>query len=132
MSCPAFQDPIDSGWLLTCAMRIMTMQSGFALLESAFTRKNNQGSLMLKNTLDLVAGVLAYYYVGYGLAFGEPSGETSFAGGALPEDQNNAFWFFQFSFASTATTINSGAIAERVNFWAYFLSWESVCARRLQ
>ena len=71
MSCPAFQDPIDSGWLLTCAMRIMTMQSGFALLESAFTRKNNQGSLMLKNTLDLVAGVFAYYYVGYGLAFGE-------------------------------------------------------------
>jgi len=120
-SCPVFQEPIDSGWMLTSAMRIITMQSGFALLESAFTRKNNQGSLMLKNTLDLVAGVFAYYYVGYGLAFGEVTQENSFAGGSPPEDWNNAFWFFQFSFASTATTINSGAIAERVNFWAYFI-----------
>merc|ERR1719504_106585 len=110
-TCPVYQEAIDSGWLLTSAMRILTMQSGFALLESAFTRKNNQGSLMLKNVLDLVAAVFAYYYIGFGLAFGEVTQEKSFVGEGFPGEMNKAFWFFQFSFASTATTINSGAIA---------------------
>merc|ERR1712216_679899 len=90
-------------------------------------RKNNQGSLMLKNVLDLVAAVFAYYYIGFGLAFGEVTQEKSFVGEGFPGEMNKAFWFFQFSFASTATTINSGAIAERVNFWAYFMLAFFIC-----
>jgi len=124
--CPADQLPIDTAWMLTSAMRILAMQAGFALLESAFTRKMNEGSIMFKNILDVVASAIAFYYVGYGLAFGDaPEGveeswygvSTGFEDGAM----NEAFWFFQFSFAGTATTINSGALAERVNFWTYFL-----------
>ena len=79
----------------------------------------------------LVVGAIVYWLFGYAIAFGgsgdgvEDSGE-SFIGNANfglsgLESANYAWWFFQFVFAATASTIVSGAMAERTEFTAYLV-----------
>lgn len=40
VTCPALRDPSDTSWLLLCGVLVMTMQGGFALLESGSVRIN--------------------------------------------------------------------------------------------
>lgn len=83
---------------------------------------------MVKNVVDIVFGGLTYWMFGYGLSFGTGPGTTPFCGiGSFfldttnQEDVGTIFvtFIFQLSFATTATTIVSGAMAERCNFNAY-------------
>ena len=80
----------------------------------------------MKNVVDVVLGGLTYWAFGYGLSYGDSPLSNSFvalgtvAGGtwfvdATGEDMGPTFvtFLFQLSFATTATTIVSGAIAER-------------------
>ncbi len=74
-------------------------------------------------------GAIAYWMIGYPLAFGtkDPTDGNRFLGTdywAMNEDfpaANYAHWFFQFVFAATAATIVSGAVAERCEFAAYMI-----------
>ena len=67
---------------------------------------------------------------GYGLSFGEDSGSNGFVGvgswvvDAEPSEMGLTFatFIFQLSFATTATTIVSGAMAERTKFNSYIVS----------
>jgi len=77
---------------------------------------------------DLALGALAYYATGWALAFGvdqdNPDSGGGFVGNGeffLVEGYNYASWIFQLSFAATAATIDSGAVAERMNFKPYLL-----------
>eukprot|EP00803_Ostreobium_quekettii_P009012 evm.model.scf_351.9 EVM.evm.TU.scf_351.9 scf_351:86824-94708(+) len=87
-------------------------------------RGKNAKNVILKNLLDTCFGALGWYVLGYGLAFGERAneflGESSFALHDVPlRTYHN--WMFQYAFAATATTIVSGAVAERTKFEAYLV-----------
>ena len=74
--------------------------------------------------LDALIGGVSYWAIGWGLSYGK--GTSNFLGASeffsYQIDPNNyPLWFFQFVFAATAATILSGAIAERVQFFAYFV-----------
>ena len=125
-------DEYDSGdatWILTSAFIILTMQSGFGLLETGMVSARNEVNIMMKNVVDVVIGGLVYWFLGYGLSHGEPSNAFIGYGDFMisPEvDKEPAFsgymfskYLFFFAFASTATTIVSGAVAGRLKFTAY-------------
>ena len=84
---------------------------------------------MVKNAVDVIFGALGYWICGFAFSFGEsPEHTNEFNGfGHFFTDENEfdvegkifAKYFFQLSFATTATTIVSGAMAERANLKAY-------------
>ena len=118
--------PDDATWILTSAFIIFTMQSGFGLLESGLVSRKNETNIMVKNAVDVVYGGLAYWLFGFGFSFGNNSnpfcGLSYFLTDVSVEDMGVfAKYFFQLSFATTATTIVSGAMAERVCLKAYIL-----------
>ena len=74
--------------------------------------------------LDALFGGVMYWMVGWGVAYGEHG--NGFIGGSdffsyKMDPEKYPSWFFQFVFAATAATIVSGAIAERCQFFAYFV-----------
>ena len=122
---------------------VMWMCAGFTMLESGSVRTKNASVICLKNIgLYAIAG-LAYYFIGYNLMYVDVQGwigSFTFLYGpsadeiALLAGQANAQaavvangystmsdWFFQMVFVATAASIVSGALAERVRLWAFFV-----------
>ncbi|XP_076443996.1 putative ammonium transporter 2 [Babylonia areolata] len=106
------------------------MQSGFGMLEAGAVASKNTVNIMVKNVVDVVFGGMTYWMFGYALSFGEGPYSNPFCGlGDFFVDTNNsedmglmyATFVFQLSFATTATTIVSGAMAERTNLTAYIV-----------
>ena len=128
---PASQFILDNLWVFIAGVLVFFMQAGFALLEAGLTRGKNVSNIMMKNLMDMAAGVLAFAIVGFGIAFssnellggwfgfgvGIEGVESTTADGLLPA----TFFFFQAAFAATAATIVSGAMAERTKFKSYFV-----------
>jgi Amt family ammonium transporter len=103
----------------------MLMQAGFCCLESGFARAKNSINVAIKNLIDFcVAGVL-FWGVGFGLMFGASYhgwfGTDQFGLAGVQGAWPLAFFLFQLVFCGTATTIISGAVAERVRFGSYVL-----------
>ena len=123
----------------------MWMSAGFTMLESGSVRTKNASMICLKNIgLYSIAG-LAYFIVGYNLMYGEIVGNfigkfALFHGPSAAEialvngegdaaavvGGENAYstmsdWFFQMVFVAAAASIVSGALAERVKLWSFFL-----------
>nr|XP_049700457.1 putative ammonium transporter 3 isoform X3 [Helicoverpa armigera] len=121
----------DTNWILTSSFIIFTMQTGFGMLESGCVSIKNEANIMMKNLADISLGGLTYWIFGYGMSFGEGTYSNPFigVGDFLPDPPVGdalmgpvfASFLFQLSFATTATTIVSGAMAERCNFKAYCL-----------
>lgn len=119
----------DYFWLLFGTVLVFQMQGGFALLEAGSVRAKNTKNILLKNLLDACVGGLVWWAFGYSFAYGEGGATPNeFIGGknfflSSPKDVQGvwAFWMFQWSFAAAATTIVSGAVAERCNFNAYLI-----------
>ncbi|MCE2431442.1 MAG: ammonium transporter [Candidatus Latescibacteria bacterium] len=122
---------------------VMWMCAGFTMLESGSVRTKNASMICLKNIgLYSIAG-LAYYFIGYNLMYVDvgnvigsfkflygPSGdEIAMLGGneaAKAAVVKNGYstmsnWFFQMVFVATTASIVSGALAERVRMWSFFV-----------
>ncbi|MFH4981970.1 hypothetical protein AB6A40_008679 [Gnathostoma spinigerum] len=128
-----YQD--DAVWIITSSFIIFTMHSGFGLLESGSVSAKDEVNIMVKNVVDVVFGGLSYWAVGYGLSYGdyEPF-RNSFVGfgrffydptryESEPHKEGWAYAAFllQLSFSTTASTIVSGAVAERAKLKSYIL-----------
>lgn len=119
------QGNLDIIWILIAAAMVMLMQAGFTALESGLTRAKNTINVAMKNVTDFIAAILIFFLIGYALMFGESVGGLfGFSGFTLsglntPEDY--AIFVFQATFAGTAATIISGAVAERMRFSAYVI-----------
>ncbi len=122
---------------------VMWMCAGFTMLESGSVRSKNASMICLKNIgLYAIAG-LCFYVIGYGLMYTDVAGgiigklnlfygpspdEVALLGGdqgATAAVVGNGYsvtsdWFFQMVFVATTASIVSGALAERVNLWAFF------------
>ena len=113
---------LNNVWIIICAIFIFFMQAGFAMLESGLVRSKNAVNVIMKNYIDMSAGSIAFWVVGFGLMFG--ANNTGFFGTNMfvisdGEPATFTFLFFQMMFAATAATIVSGALAERIRYWPY-------------
>jgi ammonium transporter, Amt family len=128
---PDTQYILDNLWVMLAGVLVYFMQPGFALVESGLTRGKNVANIMMKNLMDMAAGVLAFAAIGFSIAYGPSEvlgGIFGFGGWFLDPnayDQDGLSiatnFFFQAAFAATAATIVSGAMAERTKFKSYFL-----------
>ncbi|MDH3649353.1 MAG: ammonium transporter [Saprospiraceae bacterium] len=126
---------IDTVWVAICAALIFQMEGGFALLEAGFIRAKNAMSIIAKVIIDVAFGGLAFFLVGFGIAYGASNGWFAFDTGITDGDlglgltvSNNLFWFIQLGFAMAAISIVSGAVAERMKLWPYALFVFIFCA----
>ncbi len=124
---------------------VMWMCAGFTMLESGSVRTKNASMICMKNIgLYSIAG-LAYYVIGYNLMYADvgsvigsfkllygPSaqdlalvagedGAAAAVTGADSKYSTMSDWFFQMVFVATAASIVSGALAERVKMWSFFV-----------
>ena len=141
LAADAVQAVMDTLWIFIAGCLVFFMQAGFALLEAGLTRAKNVVNIMAKNVADMVIGILAFFAVGYAIAFGGGNdwfGDSGFfLSGSAPFDIGSSgvgtlttasFFFFQVVFAATAVTIASGAMAERTKFVAYLFFSAVMCA----
>ncbi|MBL8117558.1 MAG: ammonium transporter [Anaerolineae bacterium] len=119
---------IDTVWVLLTGFLVFIMQLGFAILETGMIRQTAAVNALLENFLEAGLGAIIWWAVGFGLAFGADNGSglfgtTLFFPGIETADTiyyGNisvlTMFFFQFAFAATASTITTGAMAERTDF----------------
>mgnify|MGYP001484529467 FL=1 len=117
---------INTVWVALCAALIFFMEAGFALLEAGFIRAKNAMSIIAKVIIDITFGGIAFFAVGFGVAYGVSNGWFASGFGIMDEDlglgltvSNQLFWFIQLGFAIAAISIVSGALAERMKLWSY-------------
>ena len=117
---------INTVWVALCAALIFFMEAGFALLEAGFVRAKNAMSIIAKVIIDITFGGIAFFVLGFGIAYGASNGWFALDFGIMEGDlglgltvSNKLFWFIQLGFAIAAISIVSGALAERMKLWAY-------------
>lgn len=119
----------DTIWIAICTVLVFFMQTGFAMLETGFTRKKNSCNVIMKNIMDFAVGSIFYWILGFGIMFGATTGvvgvidlfsngDYSAASQTIPQP---VFMAWQLVFCATSATIVSGAMAERTAFKSYLI-----------
>ncbi|MGB4710025.1 MAG: ammonium transporter [Fuerstiella sp.] len=137
---PAYYEKAETDYVINtlimfiCAVLVLFMQAGFAMVEVGLNASKNAVNIIFKNVMDLSIGVMLFMLLGYGLMYpgtGDTEGANqwfNFGGvwagrdatdGELGSYSNSADFLFQVAFAATAATIVSGAVAGRMKFTGY-------------
>ncbi|MFP4376950.1 MAG: ammonium transporter [Spirochaetales bacterium] len=117
---------LDTLWVLTAGALVFFMQAGFAFLESGLTRSKNSINVAIKNLTDLGVSLVCFWLFGFAFMFGRSISGIIGGSGFLLQSAGDlwvaAFFFFQAMFCSTAATIVSGAVAERMRYSSYIVA----------
>ena len=109
----------DVFFILIGAILVLAMHAGFAFLEVGTVRKKNQVNALMKILVDFSVSTVAYFFVGYAVAYG-----INFLAGAPALSTKSGLeltkFFFLLTFAAAIPAIVSGGIAERARFWPQF------------
>jgi Amt family ammonium transporter len=112
----ALKTGTDALFILLGAIMILAMHAGFAFLELGTVRKKNQVNALVKILVDFAVSTIAYFFVGYTVAYG-----IDFFTDANALSAKNGFelvkFFFLLTFAAAIPAIISGGIAERAKFY---------------
>ena len=121
----ALKQGADALFVLLGGIMVLAMHAGFAFLELGTVRKKNQVNALVKILVDFSVSTLAYFFVGYLVAYG-----TSFMVGADQLAAKNGYelvkFFFLLTFAAAIPAIISGGIAERARFWPQLIATAAI------
>ncbi|MBL4802399.1 MAG: ammonium transporter, partial [Emcibacter sp.] len=122
----AMQNGTDVFFVLIGAILVFSMHAGFAFLEVGTVRKKNQVNALVKIITDFAISTLAYFFIGYTVAYGVSFlSSAAIISGVGPDAANSDFagngftlvkFFFLMTFAAAVPAIISGGIAERAKF----------------
>lgn len=111
----ALKQGSDALFILLGGIMVLAMHAGFAFLELGTVRKKNQVNALVKIMTDFAISTLAYFFIGYVIAYG-----VNFFTGAEELAAKNGYalvkFFFLLTFAAAIPAIVSGGIAERAKF----------------
>jgi len=117
----ALKQGSDALFILLGGIMVLAMHAGFAFLELGTVRKKNQVNALVKILVDFSVSTVAYFVVGYGVAYG-----THFFVGAEQLAAKNGYelvrFFFLLTFAAAIPAIISGGIAERARFYPQLIA----------
>ncbi len=103
-------------FILIGSVMVLAMHAGFAFLEVGTVRHKNQVNALVKIMTDFGVSAVAYFFVGYYVAYGQ-----TFMASATELTANHGYelvkFFFLMTFAAAIPAIVSGGIAERARFY---------------
>ena len=132
---------LDTFYFLVCGALVMWMAAGFTMLESGLVRAKNTAEILTKNVGLYSIACIMYMLMGYSIMYpGDYEGGifqslSTIGTGLLGSSDNDVAtvmagdayysnlsdFFFQVVFVATAMSIVSGAVAERMKLWSFFL-----------
>jgi Amt family ammonium transporter len=130
------QYAMDTFYFLVCGALVMWMAAGFSMLEAGLVRAKNTTEILTKNVVLYAIACFMYMACGYAIMYDggwflkgieafsldevlAASAENGFDGASVYSGASD--FFFQVVFVATAMSIVSGAVAERMKLWAFFV-----------
>ncbi len=134
----------DTLWVLFAAFLVFFMNLGFAMVEAGLQQAKNAVNISAKNFVVFAISSIAFWFIGWGLMFGDGNGFMGWKGMFMLSGADNspvtgdsyqgvyaalnwtgvplfAKFFFQLVFCATAATIVSGAVGGRIKFIAFIV-----------
>lgn len=133
---------LDTLYFLVMGALVMWMAAGFTMLEAGLVRAKNTAEILTKNVGLYSIACIMYMLTGYSIMYPGAFEGAIFASlstlgtglvgtadnpadlvvaGDAPNHSNLSDFFFQVVFVATAMSIVSGAVAERMKLWSFFL-----------
>ena len=130
---------LDTFYFLVMGALVMWMAAGFTMLEAGLVRAKNTAEILTKNVGLYSIACIMFMLMGYTIMYpGDASNLfIQFGNGLLGSADNSAEdviasggdtyysgladFFFQVVFVATAMSIVSGAVAERMKLWSFFM-----------
>ncbi len=128
---------LDTFYFLVMGALVMWMAAGFTMLEAGLVRAKNTAEILTKNVGLYAIACIMYMLCGYGIMYGDGNGvipgismltsadnavaDVLAGGDDAPYYSTLSDFFFQVVFVATAMSIVSGAVAERMKLWSFFV-----------